>query len=203
MKKAGKSFLMFLLLLTAGGAGVYYGSDRVQTAVDEKKPKYIFVDPADMVLNANLPDTTTIAVFESDVYPTIYLKAGRDESWGFRHILARHTTQYFINFDNKNYTTMFDNDVTGSELINAIEDFYKHCVDVNVPDYNRRLGRNNVYLGWTEINDEKVKCLLVVNRDEETITTFYPFIEKEENSEEENNYFDYNENYYQDYDYYD
>ena len=190
MKKIGKSFLIILLLITAGSVSAYYVSDRVQISVDEKKPKYIFVDPADVVLNANIPDSSTIAVFRSDVYPTISLKAGKEENYGFRHILARHTDSYFINFDNKNNATKFDNEVTGADLINAIAEFYQHCVDVNVSFYNRKLTKNIVYLGWTEINGEKLKCLLVVNKAEETITTFYPFVEKEEDTEQNDDYYD-------------
>ena len=137
--------------------------------------KLIIKNPTNAVLNANFPKDKDIYTFESDVYGTIHLDAGTEPTYGLRHILARHTKQFFINYEDKNNSTMFSEEVSGNEIILGIKDFYEHCVEVDA--YNHRLDKNIAYVGFTTLNNEKVKCLLIVRRNTKQIITFYPFNE--------------------------
>jgi hypothetical protein len=155
----------------------FIGYEHYNQALDNAK--LLVYDPAEKVLNANLPNDEILYSFESNHYDKIYLYAGTEEKYGFRHILARHTENYFINFENKNNATMFDNNITGDDLILGIKDFYNHCVDV--PPYNNRPDRNIVYIGFANIKDKDIKCLLVVRAKDNSIVTFYPLTEIREN----------------------
>lgn len=138
--------------------------------------KYLLNNPAEEVLNANIPENDTVEVFESSDYGKIALLAGTEEDYGLRHILARHTSNYFVNFKNKNNATQFDDDISGKDILKGIDYFLKHCVDV--PAYNRERNRNISFIGFTEIGEQRVKCLLIVRRKDHTIVTFYPFVEE-------------------------
>lgn len=159
-----------LLIILLGGFITY---DHKEYIVDNTK--YVLNSPAEFVLNANVPEQDTIETFESDIYGKIYLLAGTEANYGYRHILARHTSEYFVNFDNKNGATLFDDEVGGNDILLGIKSFYNHCVDVEA--YNRRTDRNITYVGYTELNKKKIKCLLVVRKKDKGIVTFYPFNE--------------------------
>jgi len=150
-------------------------------------PKLLEQDPAEYVLNSNIPDDKTLTTFQNDIYGTIELKVGNEATFGFRHILARHTEKYFINYKDKNNATEFPSNVSGRELVKAIDDFYEHCVDAQFYNRNNRW-RNLVFVGFTVIDTTKYKCLMVINKEHKTITTFYPIGNKEdvEKSIEEN-----------------
>ena len=173
MKKKAVFFLIILFISPFGGFIIYEHSEFL---IDNTK--FLISDPAKSVLNANFPEQDTVYTFQSEVYGKINLFAGTEEKYGFRHILARHTTQYFINYDDKNENTFFDNEVTGGDIIIGIKEFYKHCVDVE--PYNNHIDRNIAYVGYTKINGENVKCLLIVRKENKSIVTFYPFKEKRE-----------------------
>ena len=134
-------------------------------------------DRADEVLDANTPDDKIIEVFENETHGKITLVAGTEEFHGFRHILARHTKKYFINFERKNNTSHFDEsiEVTGTDIIYALEHFYANCVDVK--KYSNKNG-NLSYLGFVNIKGERVKCMLIVKERTNEITTFYPYNER-------------------------
>lgn len=140
--------------------------------------KFIIHNPAESVLNSNVPERDTISVFQSEIYGKIYLFAGNEAGYGLRHILARHTTKYFINFDNKNKNTLFDDEVSGKDILIGIEEFYKHCVDIGI--YNRKADRNVAFVGFTKLKGKDVKCLLITRKDSNEIITFYPFNEIKE-----------------------
>lgn len=133
-------------------------------------------DPADIVLNSNYPKDNVLFTFDNETYGKVTLYAGYQPDFGFRHILARHTEQYFINFDDKNNTTMFPDDATGRDIIRAMNKFYKNCVEIG--EYNTHPDRNIAYVGFTEINDERTLCLLIVRKADNSIVTFYPLTEK-------------------------
>lgn len=42
---------------------------------------------------------------------------GTEPGYGYRHILARHTSKYFINYDDKNENTLFEDEVRGEDII--------------------------------------------------------------------------------------
>ncbi len=142
--------------------------------------KIYWKDPAEHVLNANVPADEIVYSFDSKIHGKIYLQAGIEENYGLRHILARHTQNYFINFKNKNNATMFDSNISGRELIYGLEKFYQNCVDV--VKYNNKIERNSVYIGYTRFrkDGDYVKCLLVVRTESNEIVTFYPIDETEE-----------------------
>lgn len=133
-------------------------------------------DPAKIVLNSNYPENKVIFTFDNETYGKISLYAGYQPDFGFRHILARHTEEYFINFEDKNNATMFADESTGRDIIRAIDKFYKNCVEVE--NYNTHPDRNIAYVGFTGINDERTLCLLVVRKADSSIVTFYPLTEK-------------------------
>lgn len=135
-------------------------------------------DPAQTVLNSNYPKNNVVFTFDNETYGKITLYAGYQPEFGFRHILARHTEKYFINFEDKNNVTMFSYDATGRDIIRAIDKFYENCVETG--EYNRHSDRNIVYIGLTEINDKRTLCLLVVRKEDKSIVTFYPITEKQQ-----------------------
>jgi len=121
------------------------------------------------------------------VIPNISLLAGKKESFGFRHILARHTKRYFVDYNDKNNSTLFADDVTGRDIIRGIESFYENCVDV--PAYNREPRNNAVYVGYSDINGTNIKCLLIIKTTTHQIVSFYPFKELAADNSR-NQYFD-------------
>jgi hypothetical protein len=138
--------------------------------------KFILKDPSELVLNANIPETDTIYSFNNSIYGEIFLLSGKEETFGFRHILARHTKRYFINYTDKNNATLFDDEASGKDILLGLEKFYENCIDI--PSYSTEAA-NLVYIGFTEIEDKKIKCLLVIKRENNQIVTFYPFNQEE------------------------
>jgi hypothetical protein len=169
-----QKIISYTLIVLLTSTITYQNKDEIVT-----QTKFLFSDPAQAVLNANLPEEDTIYRFQSPNYEEIVLTAGTEKDYGFRHILARHTEDYFINFDDKNNATMFDKDVSGKDLVIGIEEFYKHCVEVS--EYNTNPNENTSYVGFTEIDDKLVKCLLIIKTTNKQIVTFYPFVEEEIN----------------------
>jgi len=168
MKKALSPIFIIVLL-------GFIGYDHKDDIIDHTK--FLINNPAEKVLNANLPQSDTIYDFQSEIYGELYLLAGTEEDFGLRHILARHTKNYFINYKDKNDATQFAENVSGKDILLGIEDFYEHCVDVS--DYNSHPDRNIAYVGYADIDGDNIKCLLIVRREENTIVTFYPFVEGE------------------------
>jgi hypothetical protein len=162
-----------ILILLLSGFIVYDNQDYILD-----NAKFVLKDPAEKILNANVPERDTIETFYTQAYGTIILFAGLEDDYGFRHILARHTDNYFINYDNKNNNTLFPRYVSGKDIILGIKEFYDNCVDVEA--YNRRFDKNEVYLGYTTIQDKRIKCLLVVRKENNEIITFYPFKRRRE-----------------------
>ncbi len=161
-----KKFIFpFLFLLSIGYIGYEHKTDFNQ--ISEKFSK----DPAEYVLNANVSHEEIIDTFYNPVYKHIDLEVGIAKKYGLRHILARHTQQYFTEFANKNEQSMFQYDINGHELIDAIRQFYKHCVDI--PIYSTS-DSNQVFVGFTKINEIPIKCLLIVKKTTHSIVTFYP-----------------------------
>lgn len=167
MKKAILPILFLLLLAFVG----YEHRDKLDINTN-----FILEDQAEYVLNANIPDNEIIDTFYNETYDPIYMPVGIEETYGFRHILARHSINYFVNFSNKNEISLFPDKITGSDLINSLIGFYEHCVDV--PLYNRQRARNIVYIGFAKIKDERLKCLLIVRQENRQVVSFYPFDEK-------------------------
>ena len=165
------SFLMFMVVAGAHPAYVY--KDQITHKIEDT-----FSDRADHVLNANVTETEVLETFKNKTYGDITLLAGNEPNYGFRHILARHTQKYFVNYDDKNEKSLFGDDVSGTDIIYGIKSFYENCVDIGI--YNRRKERNLVYVGFTEIDGERIKCLLVVRKENMQIITFYPFNKKTE-----------------------
>ncbi|MGB0525887.1 MAG: hypothetical protein ACPGJS_23105 [Flammeovirgaceae bacterium] len=165
------SFILFVVVVGAHPAYVY--RDAITHKLEDT-----FSDRADHVLNANVPETEVIATFKNDNYGEITLLAGNEPKYGFRHILARHTKKYFVNYNDKNEHSLFSDEVSGTDLIYGIKDFYENCVDIDI--YNRREGVNHVFVGFTELDGKRIKCLLAVRQDNMQIVTFYPFNKKTE-----------------------
>ncbi len=175
-KKRGKGkfflyFLFFVIILGAHPAYVY--QDEIKCFAEN-----IFKEQAKRVLNANIPDKEVIKTFENDAHGKAVLVVGNEDKYGLRHILAKHTKKYFVNFEDKKEVTLFDDDVTGTDIIYGIKDFYKNCIDVD--KYNENPDENIVYVGLAKIKGTQVKCLLVVNKDNKQIVNFYPFNKKAE-----------------------
>jgi len=176
MKKIKKAFFPILtLLLIAFIINEHHDEFNLSTL----KRKIDFQDKAEYVLNANIPNEELIDSFYNETYKPIYLPVGIQEDYGFRHILARHTVNYFINFKNKSQNSLFPDDIKGNDLIDGIIEFYEHCVDV--PLYNRQRKRKIVYIGYTKIKGERIKCLLIVRQKNRQIISFYPFREGNNN----------------------
>ncbi len=165
-----KKIISTLLIITLLG---FLGYEHREIVIDHTM--LIIDNPTTAVLNANLHRDEDVYTFDSDIYGQIQLDAGTEPTYGFRHILARHTSKYFINFEDKNSATLFEDDVTGNDLILGMKEFYKHCVAVEA--YNRRSDRNTAYVGFTTLNGNWEKCLLIVRKENNQIVTFYPFRE--------------------------
>jgi hypothetical protein len=169
MKKAITPMLIILILGQFG----YVHKDYI---IDNTK--FLIHNPAEDVLNSNVPERDSITSYNNEVYGAIKLFAGTDSLYGLRHILARHTSKYFINFKNKNKETLFADDVTGKDIMLGIDEFYKNCIVIG--PYNRSPERNISYVGFTEINNKRLKCLLVVRKLTNEIVTFYSINEVSE-----------------------
>jgi len=170
MKKTLPIIVMFVLV---GAYPTYVHKDQIAHTFEE-----VFSDRADVVLNANVPEVEPIETFKNETHGQIQLLSGKEETSGFRHILARHTKKYFVNFTNKNEKTLFADDVSGTDLIYGIKEFYENCVDIGI--YNRSADRNLVFVGFVELNGKNVKCILIVRQENKQIVTFYPFNEVRE-----------------------
>ena len=142
------------------------------------KAKSIISDQAEHVLNANVSESDTIRTFMSETFGKLTLLTGTEDDYGFRHILARHTNKYFTNYDNKNDKSLFSDDLDGNDLLFAMEQFYKHSVDIGI--YNRRSERNLVFVGFVELKGVRTKCLMAVRKSDMNIITFYPFNKRRE-----------------------
>lgn len=97
------------LLLLVG----YVGYDNRQVVSDEVK--FLFNNKAEKVLNANLAEKTEILIYENETFGKAILYAGTEPEYGLRHILARHTKNYFVNYQNKNQNTLFDEKMTAKD----------------------------------------------------------------------------------------
>lgn len=160
---------VFVLIVMITAHPAYVHRNNIAHALEDT-----FSDRADIVLNANVVIDENIETFKNETYGDIQLVAGSEPDFGFRHILARHTKNYFVNFNNKNNNSMFDDEVSGTDLIYGIRDFYEDCVDIE--SYNRNARRNIAYVGFTEIDGDRLKCLLIVRRENKQIVTFYPLL---------------------------
>ena len=166
-----KAFSILVLFVMVGAHPAYVYKDKITHKIEDT-----FSDRADHVLNANVLEEESIEVFKNETYGQIQLLAGTEKDFGFRHILARHTKNYFVNYDNKNENSFFDDEVSGTDLIYGIKQFYENCIDVEL--YNTRSHRNIAYLGYTELDGKRIKCLLAVRKETMEIVTFYPFDEE-------------------------
>jgi len=169
-----RTFNYFIFVILLSIYPIYVNHDTIALLIENTVS-----DRAKVVLNANISKSDTIKVFDNQTYGKIYLMAGLEKTYGFRHILARHTEQYFINYDNKNTNTLFENTVSGTDLIYGLKDFYEHCIDIEV--YNLKPNERDTYIGYANIQDRRVKCILVVRKADHEIITFYPLVEKREN----------------------
>lgn len=169
-----RTFNYFIYVILLSIYPIYVNHDTIALHIENT-----ISDRAKRVLNANVSKSDTIEVFDNQTYGKIYLLAGLEKTYGFRHILARHTEQYFINYDNKNTNTLFENTVTGTDLIYGLKDFYEHCIDIEV--YNLNPNERETYIGYAKIKNKPVKCFLVVQKENREIITFYPLVEKREN----------------------
>ncbi len=169
-----QKIISYTLIIALASTITYQNKDEITT-----HSKFLFNDPAELVLNANVPQEDTIYRFKSPNYEEIVLTAGTEKGYGFRHILARHTEDYFVNFDNKNNVTLFEKGVKGKDIVLGIDEFYKHCVEVF--EYNTNPDENTSYVGFTEIDSKPVKCLLIIKTANKQVVTFYPFVEEEVN----------------------
>lgn len=124
------------------------------------------------VMYANNPDTVLLHTFKHPVYGNAKLYAGTEDNTGLRHILAVHTEKYFINYSAKNEQTLFADDVEGVDILKGLENFFKHCIKVDV--YNRKRNENTTYIGFAEIRGVPTRCLLAVETRTGKILTFYP-----------------------------
>ncbi len=154
----------------------YVGYDNRQMLADEAK--FLFSNPAEKVLNANLEEKTTIFIYEHEVFGRAILYAGTEPEYGLRYILARHSNKYFVNYKDKNKNTLFPDEFTAKDIVLGLKDFYDNCVDIGL--YNRRNERNMVFIGFMKMKKKRVKSLLVVRRETREIVTFYPFNEVRE-----------------------
>ena len=124
------------------------------------------------VLYANTPDSVLLHTFEHPVYGKATLHVGNEADTGLRHILARHTTGYFINYNRKNPKTLFDDQLYGLDILKGLEDFFKHSIKVDV--YNRKRRENTTYIGFADMKGVATRCLMAVETQTGKIITFYP-----------------------------
>ncbi len=106
------------------------------------------------------------------------LKAGNKKHYGLRHILARHTRDYYPGY--RKAISLFDDDITANELVKSLDYFFDHCVEVYLQKkdpYDDSLG---VCLGYIKHNGRLIRCLLVYRKSDNSIITFYPLTKQNE-----------------------
>lgn len=139
------------------------------------KAMLLFIDPAEEALYANTPQDELIRTFESELHEPINLRVGAPDTHGFRHILSRHTSNYFHEYANKS-RNRFDEELTGNDIIWGIEDFFQDCIRSEL--FNTRNEEKMVYVGYANLRGVPTRSLLVVDTQTRNIRTFYPFTEE-------------------------
>nr|MCU0447939.1 hypothetical protein [Microscillaceae bacterium] len=86
--------------------------------------RYLIHNPAEYVLNSNVSEKEQVYVLENEALGKVTLSAGTEADYGLRHILARHTNKYFVNYKDKNKNTLFEDDITGKEIVIGLKEFY-------------------------------------------------------------------------------
>jgi len=124
----------------------------------------IEIDPADYVLDNSVPKNEILKKIEKSNTKIIILKVGNDK-FGFRHILMRHTFDYYKDYSPKG-EPLFPKNTTGKQIIEGIEDVVKNG--------NEKSTDNGKYQFEKEIflNGEKARYRLIVT-DKYEIITFY------------------------------
>jgi hypothetical protein len=135
----------------------------------------LFSDPAEQALYANTSQDELIRTFESELHEPINLTVGAPDTHGFRHILSRHTSNYFHEYANKSQNR-FGEDITGNDLIWGINDFFQNCIRSEL--FNTRNEEKMVYVGYANLKGVPTRSLLVVDTQTRNIRTFYPFTEE-------------------------
>ena len=138
-------------------------------------------DPGKYVLNENVPNDELIEKFHSDLLDEdFYLYAGSEEKYGLRHILARHTNNYFINFENKDYNDLFPPKTNGFDIIYGIKSFLNNCIEDKEEEFILHNKKNRVFLGIAPMDEKEILSVLVVREYDNSIITFYPLNKSKE-----------------------
>ncbi len=135
------------------------------------------------VENKSVPEDELLDSIYNPKYGWVKLYVGNNY-YGFRHILKRHTLNYFSDYYNKNNATLFNKYVSGTEIWKAIREVYQNAALVEL--YNSAFNRNEVYIGIAQIGGKYERCLLVVRKTDKHIITFYPLsLQREQKLREE------------------
>ena len=132
-----------------------------QTSPPEKNG----TDPAEYVLNNSVPDDEILDTLISADKELIFLKVG-NEFWGFRHILKRHSGEYFKEHYPKG--TLFPDNTNGKQIIEAM----KKVFSIGKKGISNKQG-NQVLIADIEVNNNKSEYRLVYSVDKKSVTTFF------------------------------
>ena len=181
-------WIIILILVIYGGRHIFshHRSDRL---IENTHYKYenstnnLLVEPdeniCEKVNDYNTPEDEIIKIYDTYLGHFI-LKVGNKEHYGLRHILARHTNYCFPNYNKAR--TLFDDDITVKEIVNDINYFLHHCVEVYMQKKNPYDENRQVCLGYIQHNGYLIRCLLVykIGYEELSIITFYPYTKEAE-----------------------
>ena len=182
---------VLLMTVLIGAHPIYVYQDEILHKVQDA-----FYDYGEYVLNANVSANETMQTFKNETYGQVTLSVGTAEGYGFRHILARHTENYFVNFDEKSNVTLFDDEVSGTDLIYGMKEFYQNCLDIQI--YNKHPDQNMTYVGFINLGSGRIKCIMAIRKNDKQILTFYPLKKKTEEQLEQERRLEEQRRYYYD-----
>jgi len=166
MERKNKSFrklliFVFLIVLTIF---IFKRINKNESSNDEVKDTTSEVivnneDIADYVSNLNISDNELIHKFNSNSSKIINLYV-----YGFRHILQRHSGDYFIDYNNK--ATLFPAKTTGNQIVDGIQKIILNG------DTVKSNNSNIVIEERINLNNSSDNYRLIISRDNKIVTFF-------------------------------
>ncbi len=183
IKKTGSYTFSYIILFLAIFA-IFRTCNKTDSVRQELSNNRILESPVsvekdiyEQLQDANTPESEEIESYNS-ILGVFTLKAGNKQHYGLRHILARHTTNYFPSYYKAR--SLFDDDITANELVNSLDYFFDHCVEVYLQKKDPNDDSRGVCLGYIKHNGHLIRCLLVYRKSDNSIITFYPLTKQNE-----------------------
>ncbi len=149
-----------------------------ETSNHDREERQIYsIDLYERLKDANTSEHEIIKTYNSPL-GKFRLKAGNKEHYGLRHILARHTRNYFPDYNKAQ--TLFDDHITPDLIVGSLDYFVNYCVEVYLQKKDPYDESRGVCLGYIIHKGHLIRCLLVYRKSDKSIITFYPLTKENE-----------------------